>query len=107
MAKPIPEFETVEDIIHTEGGIFDFMQAKLTSAVALGKYEITHRQDGSLVISTIMENPVESNFEFYADGFTLKGTRTVGEIKVAHPDGRTMILKTAVLTAFLDRRFSE
>lgn len=50
------------------------------------------------------ENPAISNFGFYVDGFTLNGTDTIGEVSVTAMDGRTCIIKSSSLVAFLERR---
>jgi len=46
------------------------------------------------------------NFGFYVDGYTLKGTDTIGEILVTAYDGRTITMKSAALVAFLERRLT-
>lgn len=49
---------------------------------------------------------IESNFAFYVDGYTLKGTEIIGEVLATHPDGRTLVLRSRQLTDFLERRLN-
>lgn len=47
---------------------------------------------------------VETNFDFYIDGYCLAGTDQVGEILCTAPDGRTATIKSSAFTDFLERR---
>lgn len=50
------------------------------------------------------DNPVEANFEFYIDGWTMKSTATVGEVQATSPEGRVAIIPSQSLVSFLERR---
>lgn len=52
------------------------------------------------------EKTEETNFGFYVDGYTLDGTAIVGEIMVTAMDGRSALIKSSSLVAFLERRLS-
>lgn len=52
------------------------------------------------------ESREDANFGFYVDGYTLTGTPIIGEILVTAMDGRSTIIKSASLVAFLERRLS-
>lgn len=49
-----------------------------------------------------LDEPVESNFGFYVDGFTLAGTGKVGEVKITSPDGKTVVVASDDFLLFLD-----
>jgi len=59
--------------------------------------------DGALELVPRGENG-ETNFGFYVDGYTMKGTPIIGEFLVTAMDGRTFLLKSSSLVAFLERR---
>ena len=82
-----------------------FQLGEPKQAVSLGRFEITRYANG-LFIETAPDHPVESTFDLYVDGYTLRSTETVGEMSVTSPEGDQTIIQTKQLTAFLDRRMS-
>lgn len=75
----------------------DFILAEFLEAVLLC-YSNTVTKRGNWL------QPVETNFAFYVDGYTMNSTDTIGEILATTPDGKTKIIPSSQLTAFLDRR---
>jgi len=67
---------------------------------AIGKY------DGALEMVQRGAPDPETNFGFYVDGYNMTGTAVIGEILVTAMDGRSTLLKSAALVAFLERRLS-
>lgn len=67
--------------------------------------EITAAMADALGITE--EAPVEANFGFYVDGYTMRSTPNIGEVTIIGPDGRMGIVKSSVITQFLERRLPE
>lgn len=64
--------------------------------------EAVSKFDGALALVTPGQE--ETNFGFYVDGYTLKGTDVIGEVLVTAMDGRSCVIKSSSLVAFFERR---
>jgi hypothetical protein len=82
-------------------------------AVSRAGLEDMHRSCSEIVaamadaLGITEEAPVEANFGFYVDGYTMRSTPNIGEVTIIGPDGRMGIVKSSVITQFLERRLPE
>jgi len=68
---------------------------------AIGKY------DGALELVRAGSAVDTNGLGFYVDGYTLNGTSMIDELKLTAFDGREVIVKTAALTAWIERRLPQ
>jgi hypothetical protein len=110
-------FSVVDD---TADGVLELTQKmeaapEPKSACSMGRFELIHYKDGSLGIHIAPDYGIESNFEFYLDGWTLKGNsgapsdNGVGSgdtFEAVSPNAEKITVKSSALTAFLERRLT-
>lgn len=86
----------------------EFVSVRLDQLLAVREMlnEAISKYDGALEMIPRGAGEGDANFGFYVDGYTLTGTPVIGEILVTAMDGRSALLKSASLVAFLERRIS-
>lgn len=86
----------------------EFVSVRLDQLLAVRSTlnEAIAKYDGALEMIPRGAGEGDANFGFYVDGYTLNGTAIIGEIMVTAMDGRSVLIKSSSLVAFLERRLS-
>lgn len=83
----------------------DFLLAQFLSDVLVNVKHMVDEREKWFGRGTGIET-IEATFDLYVDGYTIKSTGTIGEMLVTSPEGKSAVIPTKKLTAFLDRRLT-
>lgn len=106
--------QTLSDTIDIRAPDIELIQAQQAGADICGRTPLQKLADTlNEAVRMVAELPedkrgveVSGTFGFYVDGYTLASTDEIGEVTLTSYDGRTCVVKSSALVAWIERRLT-